>query len=238
MNSGNPAFNSKTFQSLDRPIGPPMTVSGAISKSGILFLLVILGTTFSWNSPMAPVLTMAGAIGGLIVALITIFKKTWSPVTAPIYAVLQGLFLGGISAMYNAQFQGIVVQAVMLTFGVLAAMLGLYQSRIIRVTDKLRMGIVAATAAVALYYLVSMGLSLFNVQVPLLHSSGWVGIALSLLIVGIAAFNLLLDFDLMETGAAAGAPRYMEWYCAFGLMVTLIWLYLEILRLLARLQRR
>ena len=219
-----------------------MTISGTVNKTGILLLLVALGTTFTWNTsgPLAKPLMIAGLVGGFVVSLVTVFKKEWSPVTAPIYALLEGLFLGGISAIYAAQSQGnaIVLQAIMLTFGVLAGMLGLYQSRIIRVTHKLRMGILAATVGILIYYLAAALLSFFNVQVPMIHDSGWVGIGFSLFVVAIASFNLLLDFDLIESGVGAGAPRYMEWYCAFGLMVTLVWLYLEILRLLSKLQRR
>lgn len=216
-----------------------MTVSGTINKSAVLLLLVILAGSFTWNaSGLSSVLTIGGAIGGFIVAMVTIFKKTWAPVTAPIYAILQGLFLGGISAMYNTQFEGLPLQAVMLTFGVMAAMLFLYQTRIIRVTEKLRLGIVAATAGIALFYIVSLVLGFFGINVPMIHDSGMLGIGFSLFVVGIAAMNLVLDFDFIENGVRAAAPRYMEWYAAFGLMVTLIWLYLEVLRLLAKLQRR
>ncbi len=217
-----------------------MTVSGTVSKTGILLALVVLGATFTWNleGPLAAPLMWGGAIGGLIVALVTIFKKEWAPITAPIYGLLQGLFLGGISAMYNQQFQGIVLQAVMLTFGVMAMMLFLYQSGIIKVTEKFRMGVVAATGGVFLVYIVTFVLGFFGVQVPFIHGSGMMGIGFSLLVVGIAALNLVMDFDSVDRGVAAGAPRFMEWYCAFGLMVTLIWLYLEMLRLLSKLQRR
>lgn len=240
MASGNPALNDNTFQSLARRSGPPMTLSGTINKSALMLLLVALGTTFTWNlsGPLAGPLMIGGAIGGFIVALVTIFKKEWAPITAPIYSLLQGLFLGGVSAAYNAQFQGIVLQAIMLTFGVFAAMLALYQTRIIRVTERLRAVIFTATAGVALFYVVAMVLRLFGIQVPLIHDTGVLGIGFSVVVVGIAAFNLLLDFDSIEKGVQAGAPRFMEWYCAFGLMVTLIWLYLEILRLLSKLQRR
>jgi uncharacterized YccA/Bax inhibitor family protein len=240
MNSGNPALGQSTFEAIPVVKGPPMTLTGTINKSAILLLLVILGTTFTWTSTgaISAPLTFGGAIGGFILAMVTIFKKEWSPVTAPIYALLEGLFLGGISAMYNAQFQGIVLQAVMLTFGVLAVMLFLFQTRIIRVTEKLRAGIVIATGGILLVYVVGWIMSFFGAGIPFIHQSGAVGIGFSVFVVGIAAFNLLLDFDMIETGAQSGAPRFMEWYCAFALMVTLIWLYLEILRLLSKMQRR
>lgn len=217
-----------------------MTITGTVSKTAILLALVMFSATFTWNlqGPLAFPLMIGGAIGGLIVALVTVFKKEWSPVTAPLYALLQGLFLGGISAIYNQQTNGIVLQAVMLTFGVMAAMLFLYQSGIIKVTDKFRLMIVAATGGIMLVYLVTLGLGFFGISVPFIHGSGTVGIVFSLFVVGIAALNLALDFDTIDRGVSAGAPRYLEWYCAFGLMVTLIWLYLEILRLLSKLQRR
>ncbi|MBN8709088.1 MAG: hypothetical protein BGO12_08720 [Verrucomicrobia bacterium 61-8] len=240
MASGNPAFNEKTFQQISRSGGAAMTVTGTISKTAILLLLVILGTTFTWNlsGPLAMPLMFGGMIGGFIVSLITIFKKEWAPVTAPIYSILQGLFLGGISAAYNQQFHGIVLQAVLLTFGVAAAILGLYQTRVIRVTQRLRSIIFAATAGIAIYYVIAMVMSLFGMQAPMIWDTGWLGIGFSVFVVILAAFNLLLDFDLIEQGVAYGAPRYMEWYCSFGIMVTLVWLYLEILRLLSKLQRR
>jgi uncharacterized YccA/Bax inhibitor family protein len=240
MASGNPTLNDSTFETIAVRQGPAMTITGTVSKTGILLALVILGSTFTWNTqgPLAMPLMISGAIGGFIVALVTAFKREWAPVTAPLYALLEGLFLGGISAIYNAQFNGIVLQAVMLTFGVLAVMLALYQTRVIKVTEKLRMGIFAATGAIALVYLVSMVLGIFGIQIPGIFGNGTIGIVFSLVVVGIAAFNLVLDFDVIDQGIAAGAPRYMEWYCGFGLMVTLIWLYLEILRLLSKLQRR
>jgi uncharacterized YccA/Bax inhibitor family protein len=177
-------------------------------------------------------------LGGLGVAVLTIFKPKLARFTAPAYALLEGALLGAISALFNTAYDGIVLQAVALTVGVFAIMLFLFATKVIRVTDKLRMGIVAATGAVALVYLANILLSLFDASVPFLHDSGPVGIGISLLIVGVAAFNLLLDFDFVERGVAAGAPKHVEWYAAFGLLVTIIWLYLELLRLLAKLQGR
>jgi uncharacterized YccA/Bax inhibitor family protein len=193
-------------------------------------------------SPM--VCTFGGLIGGLILAIITCFKKTWAPVTAPLYAIVEGLFVGGVSIVYYdiAGQQGfggtggsIVMQAVVLTFGVLFTMLAAYRSGIIRATEKFRMGVVAATGGIMLFYLVAIILGFFGVNIPHLHEATPLGIGISVFIIIIAALNLVLDFDLIENGAKQGAPKYMEWFCAFGLIVTLVWLYIEILRLLAML---
>ncbi|MEY4484179.1 MAG: hypothetical protein RL693_1631, partial [Verrucomicrobiota bacterium] len=165
-------------------------------------------------------------------------KKEWAPVTGSVYALAQGVVLGGVSAMYEAQFHGLVLQAVLLTFGVFLALLAVYTLRIVKVTDKLRMGIFAATASIGLVYLATIILGFFNIQIPYIHGAGIVGIGFSLVVVGIAAMNLLLDFDMIENGVTQGAPKYMEWYAAFGLLVTLVWLYLEILRLLAKIAGR
>jgi uncharacterized YccA/Bax inhibitor family protein len=169
---------------------------------------------------------------------VTIFKPRVAPYTSPFYAVLEGLFLGAISARYAVQYAGLPLQAVGLTFMVFLAMLTVYQTRIIKVTDKLRFGIAAATGGIALFYLLSFVLAMFGVQIPMIHGSGMVGIGFSLIVVGIAALNLVLDFDFIDRGVQAQAPKHMEWYAAFGLLVTLVWLYLEILRLLSKLQRR
>jgi uncharacterized YccA/Bax inhibitor family protein len=182
--------------------------------------------------------TMIGAIGGLIVAMVTIFKKEWSPVTAPLYAVLEGLLLGGVSAMFELRFPGIAIEAVALTFGTCFCLLLAYRSGLIRVTQKFTAGLVAATGAIMLVYFATMIVGFFGVQVPYIYGSGPIGIGFSLVVVGIAALNLVLDFNFIEQGAANGAPKYMEWFGAFGLMVTLVWLYLEMLRLLAKLRDR
>jgi uncharacterized YccA/Bax inhibitor family protein len=173
-------------------------------------------------------------IGGLVLGLVTAFKKEWAPFTTLPYALLQGLFLGGISLQYEKQFSGIVPLAVGLTLGTLGALLFAYKSRLIRVTENFRLGVVAATGGIALFYLVSFVLSLFKIRIPYIHESGPIGIVFSLVVVAIAAMNLVLDFDFIERGTSMGAPRYMEWYAAFGLLVTLVWLYLELLRLLAK----
>jgi uncharacterized YccA/Bax inhibitor family protein len=181
---------------------------------------------------------MGGLIGGLIVAMITIFKAEWSPITSPIYAILEGLAIGGISAMAEARFPGIVLQAVGLTFGTMFCLLFAYTSGIIRATENFKLGVVAATGGIFVVYLFTWILGFFGVQIPFIHGSGLVGIGFSLFVVIIAALNLVLDFDFIESGVRGGAPKYMEWYGAFGLMVTLIWLYIEILRLLTKIQSR
>ena len=188
-------------------------------------------------SSVAPWL-MLGVIGGFIAALVTIFKKSWAPVTAPIYALLEGLVLGGISAITEVKFPGVPMQAVGLTFGTLVALLLVYRAGIIKVTDNFRLGVIAATGGIALFYLATMIMGFFGVRFPTVFGTGPVGIAISVFVVIVAALNLVLDFDLIERGAQMGAPKYMEWYGAFALMVTLIWLYLEILRLLSKLRSR
>jgi uncharacterized YccA/Bax inhibitor family protein len=181
---------------------------------------------------------VGGIFGGLIVALVTIFKQTWAPLTAPIYALLEGLALGGISALFERTYPGVAMQAIGLTFGTLFVMLLAYKTGMIRATQSFKLGVIAATGGIAVFYLVEMALGFFHVTVPAINGSGAVGIGFSLFVVVIAALNLVLDFDLIETGVQNGAPKYMEWYGAFALMVTLIWLYLEILRLLGKARRR
>jgi uncharacterized YccA/Bax inhibitor family protein len=239
MISGNPTLSDKTFQQLEKgtTADGQMTIEGTINKTGALFLILMLGASLSWFAP-SPTFMWGGAIGGFIVALITIFKKEWSPITAPIYAGLEGLFLGAVSVMYEQAYGGIVFNAVLLTLGVFAAMLMAYRSGLIQVTKRFRMGVVAATGGIALVYLASFILSFWGVEISLIHGSGLMGIGFSLIIVGVAALNLVLDFDRIEQGAKAKAPKYFEWYTSFGLMITLVWLYIEILRLLSKVQRR
>jgi len=237
--SGNPTLSEKFFQQSGQRLAPgqSMTINGTVNKIGILFLLVLIGASISWYQPSS-LFIWGGAIGGFIVAMVTVFKKEWAPVTAPIYAALEGLFLGGISVMYASAYNGIVFNAVALTIGIFAAMLVVYRSGLIKVTNKLRMGIVAATGGVALVYIASIVLGFFGINLSLVSGSGMWGIGFSLLVVVIAAMNLVLDFDLIDQGAQHGAPKYFEWYTAFGLIVTLVWLYIEILRLLSKLQER
>lgn len=220
-----------------------MTLNGVVWAAAALIVLVVAGGAFGWaateTSPTSvelPGWLFLALIGGLGVAVLTIFKPNLARFTSPVYALVMGLVVGALSRLYEAQFEGIVLQAVGLTIGVFCVMLFLYATRIIKVTDKLRMGIVAATGAIMLVYVLNLVLRIFGAGVPFIHDSGPLGIGISLVIVGVAAFNLLLDFDLVETGVERAAPRYMEWYAAFGLVVTLIWLYLELLRLLAKLR--
>ena len=183
-----------------------------------------------------PGLMIFGAIGGFIVAIVTIFKKNWAPITVPIYAILEGLFLGGISQIFEKQFPGIVTQAIILTLGILGALLIAYKTKLIKPTENFKLGVSAATGGIFLVYLINFIMGFFGSSIPMIHESGLMGIGFSIFVVIIAALNLVLDFDFIEQGVELGAPKYMEWYGAFGLMVTLIWLYLEILRLLAKLQ--
>ena len=186
---------------------------------------------------MAPLVAIGG-IGGFIVAMVTIFKKQWAPITAPLYALLEGLLLGGVSAMFEMRFHGIAIQAVSLTFGTLVVMLLAYRSGLIKVNDKMRLGIVAATGGIAVFYLIQFVLGFFGFRFNAVNGSGPIGIIFSLVVVGVAAMNLVLDFDLIEQGARWNAPKYMEWYSGFALMITLVWLYFELLRLLSKFRSR
>lgn len=237
--SGNPTLSEEIFQKTGEVEASQgtMSISGTVNKIGILFLLLLIGATISWYQPSQAFIWL-GAIGGFIVAIVTVFKKEWSPVTAPLYSVLEGLFLGAISIAYANMYDGIVFNAIALTLGIFAAMLITYRSGLIQVTQKFRMGIIAATGGIALVYVASIVLGFFGINVSLVTGTGMFGIGFSLIVVVVAALNLVLDFDLIERGAEAGAPKYFEWYTAFGLIITLVWLYLEILRLLSKLQRR
>jgi uncharacterized YccA/Bax inhibitor family protein len=242
MRTSNPALNEKVFTAIPYYGQEAMTITGTVNKTGVLLILAIISGSLTWYKAAAdPALAapwmMGGLLGGFIVALVTIFKKDWAAVTAPLYAILEGLALGGISAILETRYKGIVFMAVMLTFGTLAAMLFAYRTGIIRASENFKLGVVAATGGIALYYLVSMVMGFFGMSAPLISSATPLGIGFSLFVVVIAALNLVLDFDFIEQGAANGAPKYMEWYAAFGLMVTLVWLYLEILRLLSKLNR-
>ncbi len=236
LKSSNPALTRQSFKNLTHASNGVMTLPGTVQKTGILLLLLLVSGYWSWGSQSVGALAGLGAIGGFAIALVTVFKKHWSAITAPLYAVFQGLFLGAISALFEATYPGIVVQAVALTAGTLFALLGAYQSGLIRATENFKLGIVAATGGICLVYLVQFILGLFGVS--FLSSSGPFSILFSLVVVVIAALNLVMDFDFIEQGVAQGAPDYMEWFGAFGLMVTLIWLYVEILRLLAKLRQQ
>jgi uncharacterized YccA/Bax inhibitor family protein len=220
-----------------------MTINGTVNKTGLMLMILLASAVWTWSKYTGPeslgaVMPMVwtGAIGGFIVALATVLKKTWSPVTAPLYALFEGLFLGGISAVFEARFPGIVMQAAALTFGVLGALLVAYRSGLIKATENFKLGVVAATGGIFLVYAVNLVMGFFGSSIGFIHDSGWMGIGFSAFVVVIAAMNLVLDFDFIENGVEQGAPKYMEWYAAFGLMVTLVWLYLEILRLLSKLR--
>ena len=223
-----------------------MTFGGTLNKFGFLFLMVMATAFYVWNEASVgnsiQGYMMGGMIGGLIVAIVLIFKPTLAQYLAPAYALLEGLVIGGISSIYNDAFSavapGIVTQAVVLTFGTAIAMYLLYTFRIIRVTERFRSIMFAAIGGIALFYLITFVLSLFGVQVTGLHNGSLLSIGISIAITAVAALSLLLDFDRIEQGSAMGAPKYMEWYCAFGLLVTLVWLYIEILRLLGNLYGR
>lgn len=266
MQSNNPVLRRKPFQDV-HAAGERMTVNGTVGKTGLLLILAIITAAWTWHrfaavfasalqtapvdaaqGPVAAALSTAmsavmpfligGLVVGLVLALVTVFKPRWSGITAPLYALAEGFALGGLSAFMEMRFHGIVLQAVMLTAGVMAVMLVAYRAGWIRVTDKFRTCVVAGTCAIALLYLVDIGLRAFtSVDIPFIHESGALGIGFSLLVVGLAALNLALDFDLIDQGVAQGAPKFMEWYGAFALMVTLVWLYLEILRLLSKVRR-
>lgn len=244
MRTSNPALNEKAFKG-QVAYGDAMTLQGTVNKTGLLLLCVVATAAWTWglshsNTPEAAIPWMIGGLlGGFVVALVTIFKKTWSPFTAPLYALLEGLALGGISAVFEKTYPGVAIQAVGLTLGTLFVMLLAYKTGVVKATQGFKIGVIAATGGIAVFYLAEMVLSFFfHIQVPAINGSGPWGIAFSLFVVVIAALNLVLDFDMIETGVRGGAPKYMEWYGAFGMMVTLIWLYLEILRLLGKARRR
>ena len=242
MRSSNPAMTGRIFEKVGQVSAgsTAMTINGTINKIGIMLLLVIGAAAYTWNMVMgtdpgrAGTLAMVGAIGGFITALVTVFRPQSSAISAPIYAILEGLFLGAISAIINAMYPGVAFQAVLLTIGTLFTMLFLYRSGRIRATPRFRRGVMMATGAVFFAYLFSWILSLLGMPIGFMHSSGPLGILINLVIIVIAAQNLIMDFDYIEKGSQMGAPKYMEWYGAFGLMVTLIWLYIEFLRLLSR----
>ena len=242
MRSSNPVMTGKIFEKAGTLTADSsvMTINGTINKVGLMLLLVIGAAAYTWNMVMgeeagrAGTLAIVGAIGGFIVALITVFRPRSSAFTAPIYAILEGLFLGAISAIINARYPGVAFQAVLLTIGTLFTMLFLYRSGRIRATPRFRRGVMMATGAVFFAYMISWIMSLFGMPMGFMHSSGPLGILINLAIIVVAALNLIMDFDFIEKGSQMGAPKYMEWYGAFGLMVTLIWLYIEFLILLSR----
>lgn len=251
--SSNPVLGQSAFSKVQAGTqADVMTVEGAVNKTGLMFLILAFAAAFTWRkffgvfdygspegafSAVAP-WVIGGGIGGFIVAMVTVFSPRYSNITAPIYAVLEGLFLGGISAFFEAQYPGLVMRAVALTFGVFFIMLFLFRSGKIRATGKFRMAVLAATGGIALVYFISFIAGLFGASFGFLHGNSLLSIGFSLVVVGIAALNLILDFDFIQRGADSRAPKIMEWYGAFGLMVTLVWLYIEILRLLSKVASR
>lgn len=245
MRTANPILKADTFDVRATSADDKMTIMGTVHKTGFLVLIVLGAALWIWKEfpvvagsipkGMYPWL-IGGAIGGLVMALVTAFKRELARYTAPVYAACEGLFLGGVSALFDAAFPGIAIQAIGMTATTLLALLLAYRSGLIKATENFKLGVTAATGGVMLLYLVSMVLRLFGVQMPFLHDTGIIGIGISMVIVVIAALNLVLDFDFIEQGEANGAPKHMEWYASFGLLVTLVWLYLETLRLLAKLQ--
>ena len=246
--SGNPTLTQKMFDkslSIEADVQGTMTVRGTINKFGFLMIMIIAGAAYNWHmfeegkQATVTTLMMVGIFGGLITAIAISFKPNWAGYLSPLYGLLEGLFIGGISAILNAAFAekypGLIIQAVGLTFGVAIAMFLLYNFRIIKATEKFKSVIFTATLGIGIFYLLTMLLNLFGVTVSFMYDSSLLSIGISLFIVAIAALNLILDFDMIEQGAERGAPKFMEWYGAFGLLITLVWLYLEILRLLSKL---
>lgn len=245
--SGNPTLSERQFEkSITANQDDVMTAKGTLNKFGFLFLMVMATAIFSWNSFFGgkdvTAYMWTGMIGGLILAFVIIFKQTWAPYLAPAYALFEGLFVGSVSAIYQNAFgataPSIVLQAILLTFGTIIAMYALYSFRIIKATEKFKSVIFMATAGIAIFYLIAMVLRFFGMDIPFIHEGSMLGIGFSLFVVAIAALNLILDFDMIEKGAEMGAPKYMEWFCAFGLLVTIVWLYIEMLRLLGKLNSR
>jgi uncharacterized YccA/Bax inhibitor family protein len=240
--TSNPVLARATFAA--EAGAAPMTLGGTIAKTLVLLGILIVTATFSWLQAGAGLaqpdklgtLFLVGIVGGFGVALYTVFRPQHAPVTAPIYAALEGLLLGSLSAILDLRYRGLPVQAVVLTVATLGVMLVAYRLGIIRATERFKTIVVSCTFAVAAFYVIALVMATFGFYIPFLHEGGPIGIGFSLFVTGLAAFNLILDFDLIEQGVGR-APAYMEWYAAFGLVVTLVWLYLEILRLLRKLRR-
>ena len=238
LRSGNPVLSKTTFSNTPAA-SETMTINGTVNKTAISLLLLI-GTGYLTFNTVNPGLLIVCGIGGLILAIVTVFKKEWAPITVPIYAILEGGLLGGISFMYNSLYDGVVTDAIFLTVGILLSLLVAYRSGYIKPTENFKLGIFAATGGIAIVYFVNFVMGFFGSSMGIMQidNASPMSIGFSVVVVIIAALNLVLDFDFIEEGAEKGAPKYMEWYGAFGLLVTLIWLYLEILRLLAKLNSR
>ena len=239
LRSGNPALQSSTFKKqFSIASEGSMTLSGTVNKTGISLFLVLMSASYSWVTPSMHPLAFPAAILGFILALVNIYKPQQGHIFVPAYAIVQGVFLGTISMVFNKMYPGIVVQAIFLTFGTLGALLLAYKSGLIRATENFKLGVFAATGGIAFLYLINFVMGFFSSGIGIISSNNTMGILFSAFVVVIAALNLVLDFDFIEEGVEKGAPKYMEWFGAFGLLVTLIWLYIEILRLLAKLNSR
>tara|TARA_S200000501_G_scaffold66141_1_gene57299 strand:- start:316 stop:1062 length:747 start_codon:yes stop_codon:yes gene_type:complete len=241
MRTANPALQSDTFRkSMSGSISDfgVMTINGVVNKTGLSLLLLIISASITWSNPALSWLGIIGTFAGIILAIITIFKPTIAYITVPGYAIMQGLFLGLISRYFENMYPGIAVQAIFLTFGTLGSLLLAYMSGLIKATENFKLGVIAATGGIGVLYLINFIMSFFGSGIGIIHNNSTMGIVFSLGVVVIAALNLVLDFDFIEEGAEMGAPKYMEWYATFGLLVTLIWLYIEILRLLSKLNSR
>jgi uncharacterized YccA/Bax inhibitor family protein len=242
MNSGNPFLKESRLRAIqESAIGSEaMSFNGALNKTALLFLILLVGASWTWadmswtTAQSFSGKMLIGLIGGFVLAIFTAFKPHLARYTSPVYAFLQGMFLGGLSSMFEGMYPGIVIPAIVLTFGIMVGMLVTYRSGLIKVTEKFRIGVISATMGIAVFYLIAMGLGFFGISVPFLFEGGMFGILFSLFVIVIAALNLVLDFDMIEQLSAAGMPKHMEWYGAFALMLTLVWLYIEILRLLAK----
>lgn len=234
----NPLLNKAFDESYAIPSTDRMSLEGTIDRALLLFAILTIGAAWTWstyfNGNSIATYLIVGLLGGFITALVIVFNRHLAPYLSPIYAALEGLALGGLSATFEGLYHGIVLQAVLVTICIMGTMFVLYRTRIIRATKKFWIGVTSATVGVALFYLADMLLSFFNISIPYLNSGGIIGIGISLVIICVAALNLILDFDVIERGVQSGQPKYMEWYAAFGLMVTLVWLYLEVLRLLSK----
>ena len=245
--SSNPTLSEKIFnRSIETSSEGVMTVRGVMNKFGFILLMMMAAAAYTWHAfeqgQNVNGYLWGGAIGGLIVAVIMSFKPTTSPYLAPLYGLLEGLFVGALSVTINfafrASYPGIVLQAVVLTFGAAIAMFLLYNFRVIKVTERFRSVVFTATAGIAIFYLIAMVLGMFGINIGFLHEGSLLGIGFSLVVIVIAALNLIMDFDMIERGAEMGAPKHMEWFCAFGLLVTIVWLYIEMLRLLSKIGGR
>jgi len=238
LRSGNPALNKNTFKGLITK-GDIMTIDGTVNKTSIALLLLLFSAYYTYSTANTS-FVFIGFILGIVLAIATIIKKQWSPITVPLYAVCEGLALGGISAIYESMYTGIVQQAIFLTIGIFAALLFAYKTKVIKATENFKLGVFAATGGIAIIYFISFIMSFFGSSISILNiqNASLMSIGFSLFVVIIASLNLVLDFDFIEEASESNVPKYMEWYATFGLLITLIWLYLEILRLLAKLQSR